>query len=92
MSYFVYLLRCKDGSFYTGITTDLNRRMSEHDSGKGSKYVAVAGFDELLFALKSPDRSDASKLEYRIKQLEKFEKLAFFREHPSCCFNVFENE
>lgn len=76
--WFVYILECQDGSFYTGTTNDLDKRMKIHASGKGSKYVARKGFRQLLASKKCLDKADACKEEYRIKQLERDEKLKAF--------------
>jgi len=74
----VYLLECSDGSYYTGITNNLNKRMKMHASGKGSKYVRARGFRGLIAFLNCKNKSEAMKTEYRIKQLSKKEKLEFF--------------
>ena len=76
--WFVYLLECSDGSFYCGITNDLDKRMQTHIDGKGSKYVARKGFKKLLKTKQCKNRSDASKAECHIKTLKKFEKLDWF--------------
>ncbi len=73
--WFVYILECADGTLYTGITNNLDRRVKQHNEGKGAKYtrgrgpVALVKFVELL------SKRDALKLEYKIKQLPKEEKL-----------------
>ena len=73
---FVYILKCADESLYTGITTDLDRRILEHNTGnKGAKYTKVRRPVELVFSQECEDRSDASKKEYSIKQLTKQQKL-----------------
>ena len=90
MSWFVYILECVDGSFYTGIAKDVDARMQAHKDGAGSKYVASRGFKRLLYVLASSSRSEASQLEYAVKQLGKFEKLAFFRGHDQLVFSAFE--
>ncbi len=77
-SWYVYLLECSDGSYYTGITNNLDKRMKMHASGKGSKYVRARGFVGLIASLSCKDKSEAMKTEYRIKQLNKKEKLEFF--------------
>ena len=77
-AWFVYVLECLDGTYYTGITNDLEKRMKAHSSGKGSSYVKSKGFCKLLESKKCLDRSEALKLEYKIKQLPKEEKLEFF--------------
>lgn len=75
-AYYTYILRCEDGSLYAGITTDLARRFAEHagSCGKGAKYTASRRLVRFEAAWKLPDRSEASKLEYRIKALTKLDK------------------
>jgi putative endonuclease len=75
----VYILECLDGSFYTGVTNDLDKRMAAHKSGKGSKYVKQKGFSCLLAFKDCKDKSDACKCEYFIKTLPKWEKLKWFK-------------
>ena len=71
----IYLLRCGDGSFYTGIATDVSRRIGEHEQGKrGAKYLRGRGPFELVYQRSVGDRSVATRIEYRIKQLPKIEK------------------
>jgi len=77
--WFVYILECCDGSFYTGVSNDINKRMETHKKGLGSKYVKKKGFKQLLFIKKCESKSDACKKEYHIKQLKKYEKLDWFR-------------
>ncbi len=76
--WFVYILECQDGSFYTGTTNDIEKRMEAHSDGKGSKYVRQKGFRKLLRIKKCESRSDACKTECYIKTLPKFEKLSWF--------------
>jgi len=75
----VYLLMCKDGSLYTGVTNNLDKRMQAHAKGIGSKYVARKGFKQLISSTPCKDKSDACKKEYQIKQLTKIEKLEWFK-------------
>ena len=77
--WFVYILECRDGSFYTGVTNDLDKRMKAHAEGKGSKYVRRKGFACLLRSKECVDRSDAQKAECIVKALPKWEKLDWFR-------------
>ncbi len=77
--WFVYILECGDGSFYTGITNDVDKRMKAHAEGKGSKYVYKKGFKKLLFAKPCGNKSDACKCEYEIKNLPRNQKLDWFR-------------
>ncbi len=75
-SWFVYILHCADGTLYTGITTDIERRIREHEGrgGSGAKYLKGRSPLTLAFHHAVPDRSVASKLEYRIKSLSRVEK------------------
>ncbi len=71
----IYLLRCADGSMYTGIATDVSRRISEHEQGKrGAKYLRGRGPFELVYQRAVGDRSVATRIEYCIKQLSRNEK------------------
>lgn len=72
----VYVLRCADGSLYTGWCTDLERRFSEHRAGRASKYTSSRRPVEIAFALELGDRSAARREEARIKRLSRSEKLA----------------
>jgi putative endonuclease len=72
----VYLLRCRDGSLYTGWTSDLDRRMARHKAGKASRYTASRLPVELALALPMADRSAARREEARIKMLSRSHKLA----------------
>ena len=76
--WFVYLLECSDGSFYTGVTNDVSARMKAHAEGKGSKYVYQKGFQRLLKTKECDDKSQACKFEYEIKSLPRNEKLGWF--------------
>ncbi len=71
----VYLLRCADGSLYTGIATDVSRRLAEHAGGeKGARYLRGRGPLELVFHQAIGDRSLATKIEHRVKRLPKEHK------------------
>jgi len=72
--WFVYLVRSADNRLYTGITTDVERRLSEHQSGKGAKALRGKGVLTLAFAREVGDRSLALRVEYQIKQLTKRQK------------------
>jgi putative endonuclease len=74
--YTVYILRCSDDSYYTGIATDLDARLLVHTSGKGSKYVRARLPFELLYTESQKNRSLATKREMRIKKMSKKEKTA----------------
>lgn len=76
MAYFVYILKCSDDTLYTGITTDITRRLDEHNnSQKGAKYTKLRRPVVLVYSESSENRSLASKREYVIKQLSRKEKL-----------------
>ncbi len=74
--WFVYILRCKDGSLYTGITTDLSRRIEEHRSGTGAKYTRSHQVDKCVHTEEFPSRAEASKREAEIKRWKRERKLA----------------
>ncbi len=65
--WFVYLLKCRDGSLYTGITTDLKRRMKQHSQGKASKYTRAKLPIKCVYNEPQPDESSAKKRECEIK-------------------------
>ena len=70
--YSLYILRCADGTLYTGISTDIARRVDEHRTGKrGAKYLRGKGPLELVFTVLVGDRSSASRAEFFVKQLDK---------------------
>jgi len=75
--YYVYMVECADETLYTGIATELERRIEEHNSSdKGSKYTRVRRPVRLVYSEKYPDRSAASKREYEIKKkMSRAEKL-----------------
>ena len=71
----LYILRCCDDSLYTGIATDVRKRLAEHESGpRGAKYLRGKGPLRLEFAEEVGDRAAASALEYRVKRLSKTPK------------------
>lgn len=74
--YYVYLLRCGDGSLYTGYTDDVERRLAAHRSGKGAKYTRSRLPVELVYSEELPDKSAALRREAAIKRLPRAKKLA----------------
>jgi len=78
-SWVIYLLKCKDGSLYTGITNDLEKRLASHNAGLGAKYTRGRRPVTLLEFKTVESQSEALKLEYQIKQLPRFKKRAFFK-------------
>lgn len=78
-THFVYILQSGDGKYYTGYTTDLNRRMEAHKSGKGAKFTRAFGFRKLLYHEVHPTRSAALKREAQLKKLSRSEKCALVK-------------
>ncbi|MCH9694701.1 MAG: GIY-YIG nuclease family protein [Gammaproteobacteria bacterium] len=75
--YSIYILRCSDDSYYTGIAVDVARRVSEHESSpRGAKYLKGRRPLTLVYSAAAGDRSRASQLEYRVKQLSRSQKEA----------------
>jgi len=78
--YYLYILKCADKTLYTGIATDLKRRVSEHNNKKlGAKYTAFRQPVKLVYSKKFKNRSLASKEEARIKKLKKSQKLTLIQ-------------
>ena len=75
--YSLYMLRCVDGSLYTGIAIDVDKRLKQHEAGRcGAKYLRGRQPLTLVFQERIGDRSAASKAEHRLKQLSRADKLA----------------
>lgn len=72
----VYILRCGDGTLYTGMTDDFPHRLEQHRAGKGAKYTRGRGPIEPVYLEAAEDRSAALRREWEIKQLSRKEKLA----------------
>jgi putative endonuclease len=79
MAWFLYLIECKDGSIYTGITVDVAARYAVHVSGKGARYTRSHPPKRLLTTVKYPNRSEALKAEHKMKSLSASEKREFCR-------------
>lgn len=75
MTWHLYLIECQDGSFYTGITTDVEKRYRLHAAGKGARYTRSHPPARLLVSVPVGSRSDALKVEAAIKRLPKDKKL-----------------
>ena len=82
MSYYLYMVKCSDNTLYTGITTNLERRLEEHNgSDRGAKYTKARRPVTLVYSEEYENRSEASKREYAIKKrMSREEKLALIRE------------
>ena len=79
---FVYILRCSDGSLYTGIAKDVARRLAEHNAGRASRYTRVRRPVSMAWSRRVRSWSLALKEEYRIKQMPRAAKLALVRSGP----------
>ncbi len=75
-TWYVYILRCRDGTLYTGIAPDVQKRIAVHNAGKGAKYTLGRGPVTLMYQEACDSHSQALKREYAIKQLRREEKLA----------------
>lgn len=84
MAWFVYMLRCGDGSLYTGCTDDVQRRLAVHRSGKGAKYTRSRLPVELAYQEEASDRSAALRREAAIKKLTRQEKLRLIEAAENC--------
>ncbi len=73
---FVYILECADGSFYTGWTTDLERRVAQHNTGRGAGYTRSHRPVKLVYWEEHPDRSSAQRREIALKRLPRARKAA----------------
>jgi putative endonuclease len=76
-SWFLYLLECRDGSYYAGISTDVEARFQAHRAGKGARYTRAHPPLRILASRPYADRSAASRAEWQIKQLPRERKLAW---------------
>lgn len=77
-AWLLYLLECEDGSYYAGITTDLDRRFNEHLAGVGARYTRSHPPARVLACKSYPDRASASRAEHALKQLPRDRKPGFF--------------
>ena len=77
--WFLYIIETANGQLYTGITTDVSRRLAEHESGKGAKYLRGKTPLTLRVTVPCADRSQATQLELKIKKLPRTQKLKFIK-------------
>ena len=75
----VYIIKTNTGKFYTGITTDIKRRFSEHKNKKGAKYFRLENPQEVIFTEAYKNRSEATKRELEIKRFNRNEKLKLIK-------------
>ncbi len=78
---YTYILKCSDGTYYTGWTNDLEKRLDAHNSKKGAKYTKARLPVELVYYEKFEDKTDAQKREYAIKRLTRAQKEMLIK----CC-------
>lgn len=81
--HFVYMVRCSDGTLYTGYARDPVKRATTHNTGRGAKYTAARRPVTLVYSEKYRSRSKALKREYQVKGLTRAEKEALFRQSAS---------
>lgn len=79
MSYYVYVIQCKGGSFYTGYTADLDSRIKLHMNGKGARYTRMHKPKKLVYVEVCASRSEAMKREKKVKRLSHHQKLDLIR-------------
>ena len=82
MEYSVYIVKCNDGTLYTGISNNVDNRVTKHNSGKGAKYTKTRRPVCLVYTKVIGTKSDALKEEYKIKQLSRLEKLKLVSTTP----------
>lgn len=82
MQWYVYMMRCADDSLYTGITTDVERRVKEHNEvGKGAKYTRARQPVALVYSEEAENRSEAASREAVLKKLKRSEKLDLVKDY-----------
>lgn len=85
--YYFYVLRCCDDTLYGGFTTDLAKRLTTHNAGKGAKYTKMRRPVTMIHAESFPDKSSALKAEYAFKHQTRAKKIAYLKSHQkeNCC-------
>ena len=78
--WYLYILQCGDGSLYTGITTDVEKRLEAHNAGKGAKYTKTRRPVKLVYQEQFETKEEAMSREYHIKQLSRKEKMKLMKE------------
>lgn len=78
--HYTYMLKCKDNTYYTGYTNDLEKRLKAHNEGKGAKYTKGRGPMELVYYEEYEDKTSAMRREWEIKQLSRSEKESMQKE------------
>lgn len=83
MPWTVYLVRCRDGSLYAGVTTDLERRLTQHNAGRGAAYTRSRRPVDLIYWEEVLDRAAAQRREHAIRRLSRTEKEALAADNPA---------
>ena len=81
MSCYCYILQCADGTFYTGWTTDPERRVAQHNKGVGAKYTSTRRPVKLVYVETHPNRTEAMKRELAIKKMKRAQKSKLMEEY-----------
>lgn len=81
MNFYCYILECADGSYYTGWTTDPERRLRQHNAGRGARYTKARRPVQMVYVEVQPDRSTAQKREIKIKKLSRAQKEELLKNH-----------
>ena len=81
MSYYIYILRCKDGSYYTGHAKDVKKRFEMHQKGRGAKYTRMHEPEKLVYLEECESRGEAMKRERKIKKLSHNKKQQLINNH-----------
>lgn len=84
LSWHVYLVRCCNGALYTGITTDVARRVAQHNAGKGARYTRANGPVKLVYTEPAADHAAALRRERALKQLTRARKLELIAAQQAC--------
>ncbi len=85
VGYYCYMVECADGTYYTGWTTDPERRVKEHNAGRGALYTKFRRPVELIYLEEVTDRSTAQRREHKIKKLTREKKVDLVREFEENC-------
>ncbi len=76
--WYVYIIECQDGLYYTGMTWNIDQRLEQHESGKGSKFTGKHGFKELKYVEEFVDIEEARRREYQLKDFSRKKKEALW--------------
>ena len=82
--WYVYIVECSDGTYYCGMSNDVDRRVKQHNSGRGAKYTRGRGPVKLLCTANFPSRSLALKAEYKVKRKAKSDKISCLKQLEGC--------